>query len=425
MRTTTMGMVGVAAVLAGCTTGGSKGLVCDASAPGGVSVAVVGADGAPADNAVALFDEAGAAVGVLRDGESLTELPGGRYLYEVLRETGSTVGATDFGVGELCIGGADAEIAVEVGTQPAAGALWAASWETVHVFPATEGAARLEPAASLSFPLTNSFGGIAMDRTGALWAAAAPTYGARFVALPAGALTGAGEVAPALELVAPSLVGSTNFTSLSFDGDGNAWATAAPLLGGFVGVVGWSAAALREARLLGGVVEVEPTWAGTVEGITGLNGGAVDAAGDLWATSADEQAVFRVSAEELRGATGGVEGAPALPTAGRIRPVDDGGNPYRGVDGVTFGEDGLLYVLAAVSGAILSVPTSAVDGGDVEIAALQLGVTALPTGLAGDGAGGTWWSDTAEVGHVSAGGGDGVRIDAPALERAGAILHAR
>jgi sugar lactone lactonase YvrE len=409
-----------AALFPACVDGG-KGADCDESVPGSVALTVSAPDGVPSPT-VALYSEAGERVGLLTAGQSLTDLPGGRYIAELLRSEGG-VGALDFGVQEICVGGSDDEIVVEAFPQPAAGQLWATSWEAVHVFPPALDATTAAPAASLTIPFTNSFGGIAVDATGALWAAAAPTYGARIVALPAGALTGTAEVPPALELSAPSLAGDANFTSLSFDGDGNLWATTAPLLGGFVGVVGWSAATLREARLLGGLVEQEPTWAATVSGLSALNGGWVDAAGDLWATSADDEALVRVSADALRAATGGVAAAPALEPAARVRLVDADGNPFRGVESIAPGAEGQLYVLAAVSGAILSVPTSGVSsGGDLAVDALQLGVTALPTSLATDGTGGVWWSDTAELGHVSAAGGDGVRIEAPAIERAGVLL---
>jgi hypothetical protein len=420
--------VGLVGWLAGCTVEGG-GSACDASVPGAVSVSVLGPDGGRGRGEVALFDGEGTLVGVLADGDSLADLEGGRYLYEVWRApdgAGGAWGALDFGVGEVCVGGADALVQVEVAAQPSAGGLWAASWETVHVLPVETDATSAEPRASVTIPLTNSFGGIAVDPTGALWAATGSTYGARFVALPAGALTGAGEVPPSVEVSAPTLSANAAFTSLSFDGDGNLWATTAPLLGGFVGVVGWSATSLREARLLGGLVEQEPTWAATVDGLTAVNGGWVDPAGDLWATSADDLALVRIPADALRAATSGVEAAPSVAPVGRVRLVDGDGAPFLGLDSVTNGPEGSLYVLAAVSGAILTVPRAATDGGgDVVVDALQLGVTALPTALATDGAGGTWWSDTGRVGHVSEAGGDGVLIDVVAIERAGALLHDR
>lgn len=100
-----------------------------------------------------------------------------------------------------------------------------------------------------------------------------------------GARVGEGVAVPDLEVTAPSVSGNANFTSLSFDSDGNLWATTGAQMGGFVGVVGWSVESLHAARLTGGAVEAEPDWAVAVDAFPPVSGGAVNEDGHLWVTT--------------------------------------------------------------------------------------------------------------------------------------------
>jgi hypothetical protein len=410
--------------LAGCATASKSD--CDSSLPGDLTVAI--ASSGPATDAapvVRVFDAAGERVAELSDGETMEGLAGGAYTWELARgwtAAGTAVGALDLGAGAVCVGGDPVTVEVSAAEQPASGRVWASSWESVLVLANDPAADALTPEAAPLIPFTNNLNALSADATGNLWGATPWTYGARLVALPAGAMMGAVETPPAVEVSAPSLAGNANFTSLSFDGEGNAWATASTQMGGFVGVVGWSAATLRDARIAGGVVEAEPDWAVVVDGLTTLSGGYADAVGDLWITSTEDQALVRVARADLVSGTTGVADAPTVAPAVRMRLVDADGNPYRGVESVVEGASGGLFVLAATTGAIVRVPASALEGeGDVTADALQLGVTALPTALAADGAGGVWWSDTGRVGHVSAAGEDGNLVTVEALERAGAV----
>jgi sugar lactone lactonase YvrE len=407
-----------------CTDG--KGLPCDTSASGDLEVSIVASASASASAFVRVYGPDGAVVAEVTEGELLSELPGGAYTYEVIRAWDGTtsVGALDLGAGEVCIGGGTTSVEVAVDAQPGSGALWASTWENLLVLPATPGADSLSPDVQRTLGATNSINALAADASGNLWAATPWTYGARFVVLAPGALSGTGAASPDLEVSAPSLAGNANFTGLSFDADGNLWATTGMQMGGFVGVVGWSADVLRAARVSGGALEAEPDWAVTVDGVVHLSGGTVDADGDLWATAEDDEALLRIARADLMSGTAGVDAAPAVSPAVRMRLVDaeDGVTPWRGLTSVVEASTGGLYVLAATTGAIVSVPAGSLDdSGDVGVDALQLGVTALPNALAADGDGGVWFVDSGSVGYLAAGADSAEVSEVTALERAGAL----
>jgi hypothetical protein len=418
--------VGSLAVLPLVACGGSKGAPCDAAAPGELEVSIVASASASASPFVRVYGPDGTLVAEATEGEFLSELPGGAYTYEVIRAWDGTtsVGALDLGAGEVCVGGGTASVEVAVDAQPGSGRLWASTWEDLLMLPATAGVETLSPDAQRTLGATNSINALAADASGNLWAATPWTYGARFVVLAPGALSGTGAASPDLEVSAPSLAGNANFTGLSFDTDGNLWATTGTQMGGFVGVVGWSAEVLRAARVSGGAVQAEPDWAVTVDGLVNLSGGTVDANGDLWATAEDDEALVRIARADLLAGTSGVGAAPAVSPAVRMRLVDaaDRDTPWRGLTSVVESSTGGLYVLAATSGAIVSVPAGALDdSGDVGVDALQLGVTALPNAVAADGDGGVWFVDSGSVGYLAAGADTADVSAVTELERAGAL----
>jgi streptogramin lyase len=106
----------------------------------------------------------------------------------------------------------------------------------------------------------------------------------------------------------------------------------------------------------------------------------------------------------------------------RLVDADDGDAPWRGLTSVVEASSGGLYVLAATSGAIVSLPAGDLgSSGDVGAEALQLGVTALPSALAADADGGVWFVDSGSVGHMAEGAASATVSDVPELERAGAL----
>lgn len=400
---------------------------CDSGSTGSLAIALADTAAAGAAPTVRIYGPDGALVQEVTPPAVLEGLPGGAYTYEVIRvwDGGTATGTLDLGVGEVCVGGEEAAIELDAQAQPGSGQLWATSWESVLVLPATPDAATLTPEASRSVPLTNNFNALTADASGNLWGATPWTYGARFVVLAPGALTGTAEATTDLELTAPSLSYNANFTSLSFDAEGNAWATTGAQMGGFVGVVGWSAETLRAARRTGGPIEAEPDWAVQVEGLADLSGGTTDATGDLWVTSSDDEALVRLAAADLRTGTAGVDAAPTIAPAVRMRPVQSttGAPAWRGLTSVVPSSTGGLYVLSTTNGSVLFLPPESLSAsGDTTVDALDLGVTALPQTLSPDAEGGVWFIDTGRVGHLTAGDAAAATPEVAAIERAGALF---
>lgn len=394
-----------------CTAGGgAEKSACDT---GSQSLTVEGLGGAAK---VAIYGPDSTLVGVYEDGDTVEAVPAGA-IYEIRRGAGAAGGveaAVDLGVG--AVEDCSALLTVATAPQATAGAIWTSTWEQLLAY--TWDGAALAPVGAPLVPLSNSINALAIDASGNLWAATPWTYGARFVVLAPGQQHLEGEVAPALELSAPSLVGDANVTSLFFDDQGNLWATTGTQIGGYVGVVGWSAATLRAARLAGGAVEAEPTWAAQMDGATTLSGGA--RVGDtLYVSAEDEGLILSVPLAEVQ--VDRAAGATVAPTHA-VSLLQDEDAAWRGLTGLAPGPDGGLAVLAATSGAILELPAADLNAdGAVLVAGTQMGVTALPQAIAADGAGGVWFSDTGALGWLSRPGAAPVVYALPEIARAGAV----
>lgn len=411
------------ALLAGCDADGAP---CNASAPGDLTLDLTLPDTA-LDSApeVWVYDSAGANVGTLANGETLSGLPGGSYRYELARGwtaladgLRTAVGATDATEGSVCVGGEPAELTLDAADQPGSGRLWASSWENLLVLPADAAAASADPVATPTVSMTNNFNAITADALGNAWVATPWTYGARLLVLRPGALGATGEAAPALSLTSDALAGDANITAVVFDADQNLWITTAPQMGGFVGIAGWSHDALLTAKLTGGEVTADPTWAATVPDVDGLYGATAGADGTLWA-SADGGVLVQIDRTAVM-ASGGTIAAPAsTEPLTRVHLWDtDHAFDWVGLESLAAGPDGSVYALATTAGAILNVSEADLSrSGDVELEGLQLGVEALPEELASSPAGGTWWVDTATVGYLPAPGEAATEVDVAALER--------
>lgn len=404
----------------------ADGAACDDSRPGDLTLALTlpdtALDTAPA---VRVYDADGAAVGTLAQGETLAGLAGGAYRYEIVRGwtaltdgLRTAVGANDATEGSICVGGAPATLELTLADQPGSGRLWASSWEDLLVLPADPEAGSADPVATPTISMTNNANALTADALGNAWLATPWTYGARLLVLRPGAMGASGEAAPALTLAPPALVGDANMTAVVFDADQNLWATTAPQMGGFVGLVGWSHDALLTARLTGGEVEADPTWAATVPDVDGLYGATLAADGTLWA-SADSGTLVQIDLAGVQAAGGTVDAPATAEPNARVRLWDaDHAFDWVGLESLAPGPDGSVYALATTAGAILNVPASDLRAsGDVELDGLRLGVEALPEELAASPDGGTWWVDTATVGYLPAPGDDASEVAVDALER--------
>lgn len=357
--------------------------------------------------AVDVHDGSGTLVGTFSEGGTTT-LPGGMYTISVRRGiaapdqfAGSSSGLLHDTVSQVCVpdGGSTAlEITAE--PQPSSGRLWGISGEDLAGYTRiSDPGDDVQADAVLSFPNTNDLRGAAWDAWGNLWAVASPTYGARFMVVEPGDVTGKGE-ATVLHEVTSAALDSAQVDDLDLDSAGNLWVTVRSRGDSFAGVLIYSVDDLRESFL--GTTEVEPLWSGPISGAVAPERLYFDAEGGFYFADPGTDTVFHVSDAAFVLTAPGLETATELvPDRSFLTTVDDG-TGERGLGGPTdmVLDDSGLWVLYRTAATVAHVSRSA-DGTVQSNFTYSMDVSALPAGLQRDGGDGIW---LANDGQSSAGG---------------------
>lgn len=378
------GVGGVGGV--GCPDGGTGELIVNIS-DGGVTPSVqVSGPGGFTDTLTAT--------------DTLSGLTGGRYL--LLAETvatpasggdlaGSVFSAGPESVVEVCVrDGETATVDLAYSEHPGSGMLWVVQTGLAdNDVVAFDQSKLTEPGSQTPDILidlasgnpSDNLVGLAFDRWGNLWLAAACTCGDRLIVLTPGQLATGGNLDPARVVLSSALAFVRDIT---LDPNGNLWASN----GTGNTVVQFSAEQLA-AVLVASETELTESPAITIESGDFDEPGGIefDSTGNLWVADQGNDAILQISAAELtssgtRAAARTITGdTPSPVVVSLAAPVD-----------LVFQPDGDLWVSYLASNVLARyTPADLATSGNYEPnPQTEVPVSAIPQGIAADAQGGVW-----------------------------------
>ncbi len=355
--------------------------------------------------ALDVYNEAGTVVATVTTPTDSLELSGGMYVLAMRRGIAPPTDVAGLGVksafGSLgtthavvCVGDdATTEFEATWEEQPSSGAMWVTYGE--HVFGFDQAALlvgnELPIVGDLFVDLSNDLRGFAVDAYGNLWTPTSPTYGARVVKFEPGAVLGGESVAfggPAFDEDAPQI------EDIAFDDKEQLWLLIRHSNTAFVGLWGFSAAAVREF-LAFGTLPGDPVRI-TVDGLVAPEDIAFDLDGSMWIADFGGDQLVNVGLSSIEGAA-----------AGSWTPSDTfhstyydatGSHTLTGPTTVDVDDNGRVWVNWFTAATVTRFDDPTDIGNRIPSAIKSADVLDLPSGLAIDHAGSVWYGNEPQNG---------------------------